>query len=62
MQGTPSPTRRSPITGRSFRTVELHAVRAGRIVRTEVYFGWNLPHPARPGGFVENDRAGRAGA
>lgn len=45
-----------------FRNVELHAVRAGRIVRTEVYFGWNLPHPARPGGFVENDGAGRAGA
>lgn len=45
-----------------FRNVELLAVRAGRIVRTEVYFGWNPPHPARPGGFVENDGAGRAGA
>ena len=38
--------------GKSFRNCELHTVRNGRLVATEVYFGWNLPHKAKPGGFI----------
>jgi ketosteroid isomerase-like protein len=38
--------------GRRFRNFELHRVRAGQVVAVEVYFGWNLPHPAAPGQFV----------
>lgn len=38
--------------GKRFRNTEAHRVVAGRIVETEVFFGWNLPHEAKPGGFV----------
>lgn len=38
--------------GKKFRNTELHRVRDGKIVETEVYFGWNLPHEAAPGGFT----------
>jgi hypothetical protein len=38
--------------GRTFRNAELHRVRDGKIVETQVYFGWNLPHEAKPGEFV----------
>jgi hypothetical protein len=30
------------------------SVRDGRIVDVEVYFGWSIPHEAKPGGFVED--------
>lgn len=36
-----------------FRNTEAHRVVNGRIVETEVYFGWNIPHEAKPGGYVE---------
>lgn len=39
--------------GKRFRNAELHRVRNGKIVETEVYFGWNLPHEAKPGGFTQ---------
>jgi ketosteroid isomerase-like protein len=35
--------------GKRFRNVELHTVRDGKLVATEVYFGWNLPHDVPPG-------------
>ena len=38
--------------GKRFRNTEAHRVVAGRIAETEVFFGWNLPHEAKPGGFV----------
>ncbi len=38
--------------GKRFRNTEAHRVRDGKIVATEVYFGWNIPHAAKPGGFV----------
>jgi hypothetical protein len=28
-------------------------VRAGQIHNAEVYFGWSIPHEAKPGGFVD---------
>jgi ketosteroid isomerase-like protein len=39
--------------GKSFRNTEILTVRDGRIVDVEVYFGWDLPHRAPPGGFVD---------
>jgi ketosteroid isomerase-like protein len=41
-------------SGRSFRNTEVLTVRNGKIVKAEVYFGWNVPHPAPSGGFVED--------
>ena len=31
------------------RNTEVHTVRAGKIVEVEVYFGWSVPHPVKPG-------------
>jgi ketosteroid isomerase-like protein len=42
--------------GRRFQNTELLTVRGGKILEVEVYFGWSLPHPAPPGGFVEATR------
>ena len=38
--------------GRRFRNTEILTVKDGRITDAEVYFGWTIPHEARPGGFV----------
>jgi ketosteroid isomerase-like protein len=38
--------------GKRFRNTELHRVENGKIVETEVYFGWNIPHDAPRGGFI----------
>ena len=43
-----------------FRNSEVHTVRDGKLVSTEVYFGWDLPHRAPENGFIENDGAGNA--
>lgn len=45
---------------KTFRNAELHRVENGRIVETQVYFGWDVPHKAEPGGFVQNDPNGRS--
>jgi ketosteroid isomerase-like protein len=41
----------------SFRNTEVLTVWDGKIVEAEVYFGWSSPHPAPPGGFVEQGSA-----
>lgn len=41
--------------GKRFRNAELHRVRGGRIVETQVFFGWTLPHPAPAGGHVADE-------
>ena len=41
-------------SGRNFRNTEVLTIRGGKVVEVEVYFGWNVPHPAPPGGFLEN--------
>jgi hypothetical protein len=46
--------------GRRFRNAEVHTVRGDKLVAVEVYFGWNVPHNAPPGGFIENGGAGHA--
>ena len=39
--------------GHRFRNTEILTVRGSQIVEVEVYFGWNLPHKAAVGGFVD---------
>ena len=39
--------------GKRFRTTEVLTVRNGKIVEVEVYFGWDLPHEAPIGGFID---------
>lgn len=39
--------------GKGFRNTEILTVRHGKLVDTEVYFGWTLPHPATAGGFTD---------
>ena len=38
-----------------FRNCEMHTSRDGKLVSVEVYFGWNLPHSAAPGNFIDQD-------
>jgi ketosteroid isomerase-like protein len=47
-------------TGKRFRNCELHTVRNGKLIATEVYFGWNLPHKVPTGKHVENEGQGHA--
>jgi hypothetical protein len=46
--------------GKTFRNSEVYTVRDGKLVATEVYFGWDLPHKAPNGGFITNDDRGYA--
>jgi predicted enzyme related to lactoylglutathione lyase len=39
--------------GHRFRNTEIVTVRGAQIVEVEVYFGWDLPHKAQLGGFVD---------
>jgi ketosteroid isomerase-like protein len=41
-------------SGRSFRNTEMLTFRDGKVVEVEVYFGWNVPHPAPSGGFLQD--------
>ena len=41
--------------GRVFRNTEIVTVRESQIVDVEVYFGWSIPHKAKPGGFLEGN-------
>jgi ketosteroid isomerase-like protein len=47
-------------TGKRLRNCELHTARDGQLISAEVYFGWNLPHPAARGDFIENGGEGHA--
>ena len=40
--------------GERFRNTEIVTVRDAQIVEVQVYFGWSIPHKAKPGGFVED--------
>jgi ketosteroid isomerase-like protein len=40
-------------TGKRFRNTEVMTIRNGKIREVEVFFGWNVPHDAKVGGFVE---------
>jgi hypothetical protein len=39
-----------------FRNAEKHKTRDGKLISTEVYFGWDLPHPAAEGGFIKQEK------
>jgi ketosteroid isomerase-like protein len=41
--------------GERFRNTEIVTVRDGQIIEVEVYFGWSIPHKAKPGGFIQDD-------
>jgi ketosteroid isomerase-like protein len=40
-------------TGKRFRNCEVHFVHDGKLVATEVYFGWNIPHRVRQGAHAD---------
>jgi hypothetical protein len=44
---------RSHVIAEALPHAEMHKTRDGKLVATEVYFGWDLPHPAAHGGFVK---------
>ena len=41
--------------GKAFRNSEVHTVRNGQLVATEVYFGWDVPHEVPHGEHVEKE-------
>ena len=41
------------VDGGRFRNTEILTLHEGKITEVEVYFGWSLPHEAKPGGFVD---------
>jgi len=40
-------------TGKRFRNTEIITLKNGQAVNVEVYFGWDLPHKAKPGGYID---------
>jgi ketosteroid isomerase-like protein len=47
-------------TGKRFRNSEVYTVRDGKLLATEVYFGWSLPHRVPQGKHVDNEGHGHA--
>ena len=47
-------------TGKHFRNSEVYTVRNGKLLATEVYFGWDLPHRVPRGTHGKNDGEGQA--
>ena len=45
----------STSTGKRLRNSEVYTVRGGKLVATEVYFGWDVPHKVPRGTHVENE-------
>lgn len=39
--------------GKRFRNCEMHTARSGKLISVEVYFGWDLAHPASPGSHID---------
>jgi ketosteroid isomerase-like protein len=46
-------------TDKRFRNSEVYTVRDGKLLATEVYFGWELPHRVPQGAHVENEGHGQ---
>ena len=40
---------------KGFRNTEILTFRDGKVVDVQCYFGWPVPHPAKPGGFIAPD-------
>ena len=47
-------------SGKRFRNCEMYTVRDGKLIATEVYFGWDLPHRVPQGAHAENEGEGHA--
>jgi hypothetical protein len=47
-------------TTKRFRNIEVYTVQNGKLVDALVFFGWDIPHPAPEGGFIENEGRGHA--
>lgn len=45
-------------TAKRYRNTEIYTVRDGKITEALVFFGWDVPHPAPEGGFIENGGEG----
>jgi ketosteroid isomerase-like protein len=45
----------SAVGGRRFRNTEILTLRGGQVIEVEVYFGWSIPHKAKPGGFIDQE-------
>src|SRR5687767_2014837 len=43
--------------GTRFRNTEMLRFKEGQLCEVEVYFGWNVPHPAAPGTHVSPEEA-----
>jgi ketosteroid isomerase-like protein len=41
--------------GKRFRNTEIMTILDDKITGVEVYFGWDVPHPAAKGGFIDPD-------
>ena len=41
------------LSGKPFRNTEVFTLRDDKIVETEVYFGWSIPHEAPVAGFID---------
>ena len=41
--------------GHGFRNTEVITFRGDQAISVEVYFGWNVPHEADEGGWIEDD-------
>jgi ketosteroid isomerase-like protein len=39
--------------GHRFRNTEIMTLGEGKFTEVEVYFGWSIPHEAKPGGFID---------
>lgn len=39
-------------TGKKFRNTEIFTLKNNQVTSVEVYFGWDIPHKAKPGGFI----------
>lgn len=46
-------------TGKHFRNSEVYTVRNGKLLATEVYFGWDLPHRVPHGTHAKSGDKGR---
>lgn len=38
---------------KGFRNTEILSFRNGQVIEVQCYFGWPVPHPASPGGFID---------
>ena len=47
-------------TGKRYCNTELYTVHDGKITEALVFFGWDVPHQAPEGRFIENDGEGHA--